>query len=52
MPKEGFFDHTIADAVMGTQNDAEMLFSEDLLTIPVHAIDMVYLNRITGCPSQ
>ena len=43
---------TLADAVKGTQNVAEMLFSEDLLTIPVHAIDMVYLNRITGCLCQ
>jgi hypothetical protein len=41
---------TLADAVMGTYNVAEMLFSKDLLTIPVYAIDMVYLNRITGCP--
>ena len=43
---------TLADAVMGTHNVAEMLFSKDLLTIPVYAIDMVYLNRITGCPSH
>jgi hypothetical protein len=43
---------TLADAIMGTQNVAEMLFSKDLLTIPVYAIDMVYLNRITGCPSH
>jgi hypothetical protein len=43
---------TLADAIMGTQNVAEMLFSKDLLTIPVDAIDMVYLNRLTGSPSS
>ena len=43
---------TLADALMGTQNIAEMLFSMELLTVPAHAIDMVYLTRITGCRSH
>jgi hypothetical protein len=41
---------TLTDVVMGTQNAAEMLFSEDLLKFPVDEIDMVYLNRVTGHP--